>query len=83
MFFDELALLIPDPDHSEDEDRFVLLGMSATFRTLIVCHCYREEGQVIRVVSARKANRLYLRECAASRKRLSLAWKVRGKRRAA
>jgi uncharacterized DUF497 family protein len=56
VFFDEHALLIPDPDHSEREERFVLLGLSSVLRTLVVCHCYRE-GQVIRLVSARKANK--------------------------
>ena len=55
-FYDERARLIPDPDHSEVEDRFVLLGMSQELRLLVVCHCYRE-GDVIRIISARKANR--------------------------
>ena len=57
VFLDERALLIADPDHSEDEDRFVLLGLSAALRTLVVCHCHREQGEVIRIISARKANR--------------------------
>lgn len=57
VFLDESALLIADPDHSADEDRFVLLGMSARLRTLVVCHCYREEDSVIRIISARKADR--------------------------
>ena len=56
VFVDERAKLINDPDHSEDEERFVLLGFSHMLRTLVVCHCYREEGNVIRVISARKAN---------------------------
>lgn len=55
VFFDERAKLIDDPDHSDDEDRFVLLGMSGTLRLLLVCHCYRSEGNVIRIISARKA----------------------------
>ena len=54
-FDDENALLIHDPDHSEDEDRFILLGMSATLRILVVCHCYRKENSIIRIISARKA----------------------------
>jgi len=59
VFFDDNALLISDPDHSaEDEDRFFLLGMSIRLRNLVVCHCYREAEEVIRIVSARKANRL-------------------------
>ncbi|MES2483215.1 MAG: BrnT family toxin [Pseudomonadota bacterium] len=55
VFSDERAKLIDDPDHSEDEDRFVLLGLSGLLRVLVVCHCYREEGNVIRIISARKA----------------------------
>lgn len=55
VFVDERAKLIDDPDHSEDEDRFVLLGLSSTLRLLLVCHCYRTEGDVIRIISARKA----------------------------
>ena len=56
VFFDEHAKLIGDPDHSENEDRFVLLGLSSGLRVLIVCHCYRSEGNVIRIISARKAS---------------------------
>jgi uncharacterized DUF497 family protein len=56
VFSDERALLIEDPDHSADEDKFVLLGMSASLRLLVVCHCYRR-ASVIRIISARKANR--------------------------
>ena len=55
VFVDERAKLIDDPDHSEDEDRFVLLGISSALRLLLVCHCYRSEGNVIRIISARKA----------------------------
>jgi uncharacterized protein len=57
VFADERAKLIDDPDHSEDEDRFVLLGMSSSLRVLVVAHCYRAEGHVIRIISARKATR--------------------------
>ncbi|HEY5720005.1 MAG TPA: BrnT family toxin [Gammaproteobacteria bacterium] len=57
VFADEHARLIADPDHSADEDRFVLLGLSASLRTLVVCHCYRESDEVIRIISARKATR--------------------------
>lgn len=56
VFYDTYARLIPDPDHSEDEDRFVLLGMSESLRMLVVCHCYRENDS-IRLISARKATR--------------------------
>lgn len=55
VFRDERAKLISDPDHSEDENRFVLLGLSETLRLLVVCHCYRGEDYVIRIISARKA----------------------------
>ena len=55
VFVDERAKLISDPDHSEDEDRFVLLGLSSALRLLLVCHCYRSEEGVIRIISARKA----------------------------
>jgi uncharacterized DUF497 family protein len=55
VFFDERARLIDDPDHSGDEERFILLGLSGTLRLLVVCHCYRGEGNVIRIISARKA----------------------------
>ena len=56
VFVDELAKLIGDPDHSEDEDRFVLLGLSCALRMLLVCHCYRSEYGAIRIISARKAS---------------------------
>jgi uncharacterized protein len=55
VFADERAKLIDDPEHSEDEERFVLLGFSSTLRMLVVCHCYRSEGNAIRIISARKA----------------------------
>ena len=57
VFFDEHALLIDDPEASATEDRFVLLGLSARPRILAVCHCLREEGQAIRIISARRANK--------------------------
>ena len=57
MFSDEDALLLDDPDHSDEEDRFVILGLSALLRALVVCHCYREDNDVIRIISARRANR--------------------------
>lgn len=55
VFADENARLIDDPDHSEEEDRFVLLGLTSSLRLLVVAHCYRVEGNVIRIISARKA----------------------------
>lgn len=54
VFVDDRAKLIDDPDHSEE--RFVLLGLSSALRLLLVCHCYRSEGNVIGIVSARKAS---------------------------
>jgi len=51
-------LLIDDPEHSETEDRFILLGMTSTLRMLLVCHCYREAGDLIRIISARRASGL-------------------------
>lgn len=56
VFFDENALLIPDPEHDESEERFVLLGLSSALRALVVCHCHRR-GTTIRIISARKATR--------------------------
>ncbi|MBP3743134.1 MAG: BrnT family toxin [Treponema sp.] len=48
-------MLIADPDHSEEEDRFIILGISNNSKVLVVCHCYRENDEVIRIISARKA----------------------------
>lgn len=58
VFADECALLLLDPDHSEDEERFLLLGLGASLRTLVVAHCFRERTGVIRIISARRATRL-------------------------
>jgi uncharacterized protein len=58
VFLDEDALLRPDEDHSDEENRFVLLGLSGRLRTLVVCHCYRQDDEVIRVISGRRANAL-------------------------
>ena len=56
VFYDEQALLIADPDHSDsEEDRFVIIGRSKKLHLLVVCHCYRESDEVIRIISARKA----------------------------
>jgi uncharacterized DUF497 family protein len=57
VFYDEHARLISDEDNSEDEERFLLLGMSFRPRLLLVCHCYRENDHVIRVISSRKTTR--------------------------
>ena len=61
-FLDENARLIADDDHSGDEDRFVLLGLSVQLRLLVVVHCYRESDNVIRIISARKADRVERRQ---------------------
>ena len=56
-FYDPAARVIDDPKHSQEEDRFILLGLSRALRVLLVCHCYREEDLQIRLISARKATR--------------------------
>ncbi len=57
VFLDENARVIADPSHSDSEDRFVILGMSDRPRILVVCHCYRKNAEIIRIISARKATR--------------------------
>ncbi len=57
VFYDENARLIYDPDHSREEDRFILLGLSSGLRILLVCHCYRKNEALIRIISARKATK--------------------------
>jgi uncharacterized DUF497 family protein len=57
IFFDDAARLFDDPDHSAGEERYLLLGLSAGLRVLVVAHCIREEGDVIRIISARRATR--------------------------
>ena len=55
VFFDPNAKIIHDPDHSIDEERFIILGISKSLNILVVCHCYRENDEIIRIFSARKA----------------------------
>lgn len=57
VFFDDFAIQFFDEPHSIDEERFVLLGLSSNAKLLIVCHCERADGEVIRIISARKATR--------------------------
>ncbi len=57
VFYDTTALIIDDPDHSVDEERFIILGFSEKSNLLIVCHCYRENDSIIRIISARKATK--------------------------
>ncbi len=56
VFYDENAVQFFDPDHSDEEDRFILLGISFKLKVIIVCHCFRENEKVIRIFSARKAD---------------------------
>ena len=55
MFDDDNAIYFDDPAHSQDEDRFIILGYSERTRMLLVCHCYRNGDSLIRIISARKA----------------------------
>ena len=57
VFKDENAIQYFDPDHSDDEDRFILLGVSTRRRVLVVCHCFRESELVVRIISARRADK--------------------------
>ena len=57
VFYDEFAVQFFDEEHSSDEDRFLMLGMSSSAKLLIVCHCEREHGEIIRIISARKATK--------------------------
>lgn len=56
VFYDPHAIVVDD-EHSFDEDRFIIVGLSATARVLTVCHCYRELNELIRIISARKATK--------------------------
>ena len=57
VFYDPNGKLIDDPDHSDNEDRFIILGLSKMLRLLVVCHCYRENDETIRIITARKATK--------------------------
>ena len=57
VFFDESAIEFDDPDHSIQEERFILLGLSQCLKVLVVCHCYRTAESKIRIISARKATK--------------------------
>lgn len=57
VFDDDNARLIFDPDHSESEDRFILLGLSCSLKVLVVVHCYKDKENIIRLISARKATK--------------------------
>lgn len=57
VFLDENAIRFYDPDHSRDENRFIMLGICIRLRVLVVCHCYRQDDTVVRIISARRADR--------------------------
>ena len=57
VFDDDEALFMNDPDHSIDEDRFLILGLSSKSNMLVVCHCYRGDDDIIRIISAREATK--------------------------
>ena len=56
-FFDPKAVILDDEEHSQDEERFILIGMSERDKILTVCHCYRSDGDVVRIISARPPNK--------------------------
>ncbi|PJZ23880.1 hypothetical protein CH352_18925 [Leptospira hartskeerlii] len=62
VFYDENARIINDPDHSENEERFIILGLSHKLNLLMVSHCYRSSKDIIRIISARKATKLELKQ---------------------
>lgn len=62
VFYDENALVIDDPAHSKEEERFIILGFSKKANMLVVCHCYREADSVIRIISARKATQTEIKQ---------------------
>jgi len=57
VFYDPNGKIIHDPDHSDEEDRFIIMGISKLLKLLVVCQCYRETDEIIRVISARKATK--------------------------
>ena len=58
VFYDELAILFDDPDHSDDEERFLIIGETKTEQICIVSHCYRDSENIIRIISARRATKM-------------------------
>ncbi len=57
VFYDELAIQFYQNDNAEGEDRFLMLGLSATHKVLMICHCERNSGNIVRIISARKATK--------------------------
>jgi uncharacterized DUF497 family protein len=62
VFYDPNGKIIHDPDHSKEEDRFIILGLSKMLNLLVVCHCYRENDEEIRIITARKATKKETKE---------------------
>ena len=62
VFSDENGLLLDDPDHSSEEERYIILGMSSKLRLLVISHTYRREDLIVRIISARKATRMEQRQ---------------------
>lgn len=56
-FYDDYAIVVPDPEHSSSEERFLLIGLSSALRVLVVVHCEADNGDVIRLISARRVTR--------------------------
>ena len=70
VFNDEDALIMNDEFHSQNEERFILIGFSYKYNLLIVCHCYRQNDSVIRIISARKATKTEKKEYVKDEKRI-------------
>ena len=70
VFFDEDALIISDESHSQKEERFIMIGFSYKFNLLVVCHCYRQNESIIRIISARKATKNERKEYLGNEKRI-------------
>lgn len=57
VFYDERAILFDDPEHSYEEERFLIIWTTTSSKICIVSHCYRENDEIIRIISARKATK--------------------------
>lgn len=57
VFYDDYAIVFDDPDHSDSEERFLIIGLTNNFKICIVSHCYKERTESIRIISARKATK--------------------------
>lgn len=70
VFYDEDALIISDESHSQKEERFIMIGFSYKFNILVVCHCYRQNESIIRIISSRKATKNERKEYLGNEKRI-------------